>query len=84
MSPEVSLCRGSYYFLARAIFVSLCFILFLILAKRYKLRVREVEINIHQIAENHTINNIEQEEEYLKRNPIESPSQSTDIITSEY
>ena len=83
-SPEVSLCRGFYYFFARAIFVSLCLILFLILAKRYKLRVREVEINIHQIAENHTINNVEQEEEYWRRNPIEFPSQLTDIITSEY
>uniref|UniRef100_A0A1X7UJQ4 Uncharacterized protein n=1 Tax=Amphimedon queenslandica TaxID=400682 RepID=A0A1X7UJQ4_AMPQE len=84
MSPESSLGRGFYYFLARSILVSLCLILFLILAKRYKLRVREVEINIHQIAENHTINNIEHEEEYWRRNAIESSSQSIDIITSEY
>ena len=84
MSQEVPFGRGFYYFCARSILVSLCLILFLILAKRYKLRVREVEINIHQIAENHTINNIEQEEEYWRRNAIESSSQSTDIIASEY
>ena len=81
---KVPLGRGFYYFLARTFFVSLCLILFLILAKRYRLRVRELEINIHQIAENHTINNIEQEEEYWRRNPMESLSQSTDIIASEY
>ena len=84
IGPEVSLGRGFYYFLARTIFALLCLILFIILAKRYKLRVREVEINIHRIAENYTINNIEHEEEYWRRNAIESSSQSTDIITSEY
>ena len=84
VSPEVPLGRGFYYILARTIFTSTCLIIFLLLAKRYKLRVREVEINIHQIAENHTINNIEQEEEYWRRNATESSSQSTDIIIIDY
>ena len=85
MSPsEFSLGRGFFFFLAKAILTLLLLLIYIFLAKRYKLRVREVEINIHQIAEDHTINNIEQEEEYLRRNAIESSSQSTDIITSEY
>ena len=84
VSPEVPLGRGFYFFLARTIFASSCLMIFLLLAKRYKLRVREVEINIHQIAENHTINNIEQEEEYWRRSATESSSQSTDIIIIDY
>ena len=84
VSPEVPLGRGFYFLLGRTIFASTCLIIFLLLAKRYKLRVREVEINIHQIAENHTINNIEQEEEYWRRNAKESSSQSTDIIITDY
>uniref|UniRef100_A0A1X7UX71 Uncharacterized protein n=1 Tax=Amphimedon queenslandica TaxID=400682 RepID=A0A1X7UX71_AMPQE len=82
IGPKFSLGRGFYYLFARSTIVSLCLILFTFLAKRYKLRVREVEINIHEIAENHTINNIEREEEW--RNAIDTLSQSTDIIISEY
>uniref|UniRef100_A0A1X7V5L7 Uncharacterized protein n=1 Tax=Amphimedon queenslandica TaxID=400682 RepID=A0A1X7V5L7_AMPQE len=85
VSPEVSLGHGVYYLLARTIFTAICLIIFLLLAKRYKLRVREVQINIHHIAENHTINNIEQEEEHQRRNyAIESSSESTDVIIIDY
>ena len=81
MSPEVSLGRGFYFLLAKTIMSSIVLLIYMFLAKRYKLRVREVEINIHQIAENHIINNIEQEEEYQKRNSaLEFSSQSTDTI----
>ena len=84
MGEEVPLGRGFYYLLTQAIVCLFLFLIYIFLAKRYKLRVREVEINIHQIAEDHTINDIEQEEEYWRRNPIESSSQSTDMIISEY
>ena len=84
MSSKVPLGRGFFFLLARTIVSLLLLLVYVFLAKRYKLRVREVEINIHQIAENHTINNIEQQEEYWRRNAIESSSQSTDIITSGY
>uniref|UniRef100_A0A1X7URZ4 Uncharacterized protein n=1 Tax=Amphimedon queenslandica TaxID=400682 RepID=A0A1X7URZ4_AMPQE len=84
MSPEVSLGRGFYYLLTQAIVSLLLLLIYIFLAKIYKLRVREVEINIHEIAENHTINDIEQEEEYWRKNPMEFSSQSTDIITSGY
>ena len=79
MSPEVSLGRGFYFLLAKTIVSSIILLIYMFLAKRYKLRVREIEINIHQIAENHIINNIEREEEYQKRNSaLEFSTQSTD------
>ena len=79
MSPEVSLGRGFYFLLAKTIMSSIILLIYMFLAKRYKLRVREVEINIHQIAENFIINDIEQEEEYWKRSSaLEFSSQSTD------
>ena len=75
MSPsEFSLGRGFFFLLARTILTFLLLLIYIFLAKRYKLRVREVEINIHQIAENHTINNIEHEEEHWRRNAIEFSS----------
>ena len=85
MGEEVPLGRGFYYLLTQAIVCLFLFLIYVFLAKRYKLRVREVEINIHQIAENHTINDIEQEEEYWRRNGIESFSQCSDgtMIISE-
>ncbi|XP_011409103.1 PREDICTED: solute carrier family 15 member 4-like, partial [Amphimedon queenslandica] len=55
--------RGFYFFLSRDIFSVIAFVIYAFLAKRYKFRVRENEINIHMIAENHIIRNIEQEEE---------------------
>ena len=79
VSPKVSLGRGFFFLFARTIVCLLLLLIYIFLAKRYKLRVRQVEINIHQIAESHTINNIEQEEHW-RRNAIESSSQSTDTI----
>ena len=81
MSPEVSLGRGFFYLFSQTTVTFLFLLIYIFLAKRYKLRVREVEINIHQIAENHTINNIDREEHWRR---IESSSQSTDIIISQY
>ena len=75
ISPEVPLGRGFFFLFARTIVCLLFLLIYIFFAKRYKLRVREVEINIHQIAENHTINNIEQEEHW-RRNAIETSSQS--------
>ena len=53
---------GFYYYLTQTI-LSLVFIIFLILSKRYKLRVRNNPVNIHMIAETHITAYIEQEEE---------------------
>ena len=41
-------------------------VVFVILAKHYKLRVRENEVNLHMIAEEHYVRYIEQEVEYRK------------------
>ena len=44
--------------------------MFVILAKHYKLRVRENEVNIHIIVEEHYVRYIEQDLEYQKNNMI--------------
>ena len=76
MSLSFPFGRGFYFFLTQTLFSFVLLLIFIFLAKRYKFRVREVEINIHRIAENHTINNIEQENEYWRRRN-ETMSQSS-------
>ena len=53
-----------YYFIAMSALVLIILIVFLILAKCYKLRVRENEVNVHLIAEEHYERYMDQEEEY--------------------
>ena len=64
MGLNFPLGRGFYFLLTLAILSFLVLVLFIFLAKRYKLRVREVEIPIHRIAEDHIIQYIEQDEEH--------------------
>ena len=64
MGLNFPLGRGFYFLLTLAVLSFLGLVIFIFLAKRYKLRVREVEINIHQIAEDHIIRYIEQDEEH--------------------
>ena len=52
------------YFITMSVLVLIILIVFLILAKRYKLRVRENEVNVHLIAEEHYERYIDQEVEY--------------------
>ena len=52
-----------YFYLCKCIIVLIIFILFQVLANHYKLRVRENEINVHLIAEEHYDRYIEQEVE---------------------
>ena len=47
-----------------SIIVLLVLVVFVILAKRYKYHVRENEVNIHQIVDDHYQKYMEQEEEY--------------------
>ena len=63
MGLNFPLGRGFYFLLTLAVLSLLVLVLFIFLAKRYKLRVREVEIPINQIAEDHIIRYIEQDEE---------------------
>ena len=64
MGLDFPLGRGFYFLLTLAVLSLLVLVLFIFLAKRYKLRVREVEIPINRIAEDHIIRYIEQDEEH--------------------
>ena len=62
------LCSSFYYYLTKAFLLLIILTVFVILAKRYKYRVRENEVNIHQIVERTYQNYIQQEEEYENDN----------------
>ena len=76
---------GFYYFLTRTFITFFIFIIFVFLAKRYKLRVRDNEINVHIIAEDHIIRYIDQVDEYRQELSLSSDSTvtyGTNIINS--
>ena len=60
------ICQSLYYFIFKSLTIVFIIILFLVLAKRYQLRVRENEVNIHFIAEEHHERYIKQEEDYRR------------------
>ena len=57
---------GFYYYLTHTFLLLLLFVVFYILSKHYKLRVRNNPVNIHMIVETHITAYIDQEEEYFK------------------
>uniref|UniRef100_A0A1X7ULE2 Major facilitator superfamily associated domain-containing protein n=1 Tax=Amphimedon queenslandica TaxID=400682 RepID=A0A1X7ULE2_AMPQE len=57
-------CINFYYHLTKCVLLFIIFIVFVILAKRYKYRVRENEVNIVQIVDRTYQNYFKQEEEY--------------------
>ena len=57
---------GFYYYLVQSILIMLGLILFVIAAKRYKLRERDRHVNIQAIVEEHYERYIDQEEEYMR------------------
>ena len=56
-----------YYFIAMSVLVLIILIMFLILAKCYKLHVTENEVNVHLIAEEHYKRYMDQEVDYNRR-----------------
>ena len=66
------ICQSIFYYLVKSLIVFVILILFLILAKRYKLRVRDNEVNIHLIAEEHYERYMNQEIEFRKEGSLES------------
>ena len=58
------ICTSFYYYLTKSVIALFILIVFVILAKRYKYRVRENEVNIHQIVDDHYQRYMEQEEQY--------------------
>ena len=57
-----------YYYLTEIVLALAIIMLFSLLAKRYKLRIREREINVHLIAEEHYERYMDQEEDYWREN----------------
>ena len=70
------ICQNLYYFIFKSVIVLIILIVFSVLAKCYKLRVRENEVNIHWITEEHYERYMEQEVEYRKEKALSY--QSTD------
>ena len=60
------ICQNLYYYVLKSAVVVITLILFVILAKQYKLRVRANEINVHLIAEEHYERYMDQEEEFRR------------------
>ena len=63
---EDIICQSIYYYIFKTALTVIMLIVFIILAKRYKLRVRENEVNIHMIAEEHYERYFQQEVEYKR------------------
>ena len=56
-----------YYFVAKTVYILVIFISFLLIAKHYKLRVRNNIVPVHQIAEEYYERYINQSDEYTSR-----------------
>ena len=59
-----SLCPSFYYYITRSVVIFIILLVFIVLAKWYKFRVRENEVNIVQIVDEHYERYLNQEEEY--------------------
>ena len=68
-------CQNVYYFIAKSVIILVILIVFLVLASRYKLRVRENEVNIHLIVEEHYDRYMDQEEQ--RNNELGQPLECT-------
>ena len=62
--PHVLPCCGFYYFLTKLVLLMSVFAVFLWTAKWYKLRKREIVVNVHAIAEEHWERYMDQRDEY--------------------
>ena len=60
------ICSSFYYYITRSIVIFIILLVFIVLAKWYKLRVRENEVNIVQIVDEHYERYMDQEEEYKR------------------
>ena len=59
-------CQSLYYHVLKSVIILIILIIFLILAKCYKFRVRENEVNIYLIAEDHFERYFDQDVQYRK------------------
>ena len=58
------ICTSFYYYITKSVLVLIILIVFVILAKRYKYRVRENEVNIVEIVDDHYQRYINQREQF--------------------
>ena len=82
LPASIPISCGFYYYLTQTFLLSFVFIIFLILSKHYKLRVRNNPVNIHIIAETHISAYINQEEEYYRE--IDEESYSINSLSHGY
>ena len=72
LPTSIPISCGFYYYLTQTLLLFFVLIIFLVLSKHYKLRVRNNPLNLHMIAETHITAYINQEEEYFKENDEET------------
>ena len=72
---------GFYYYLTQTVLISFVFVIFLILSRHYKLRVRNNPVNIHMIAETHITAYIEQEERYFRETENDEENYSINSLS---
>ena len=77
LPQSIPISCGFYYYLTQTLILSLVFIIFLILSKYYKLRVRDNPINLHMIAELHITAYINQEKEHSLNRGQENDSNTS-------
>ena len=65
-----TICSNFYYYITKTIVILIILIVFIVLAKWYKLRIRENEVNILQIVDEHYERYMHQEKEYQSENEI--------------
>ena len=68
------ICTNLYYYITKSVLVLIILIVFIILAKRYKYRVRENEVNIVQIVDDHYQRYINQREQFGSDSDSDSSS----------
>ena len=66
LPASIPISCGFYFHLTQTFLLLLLFVVFYILSKHYKLRIRNNPVNIHMIVETHITAYINQEEEYFR------------------
>ena len=66
LPASIPISCGFYYYLTQTLLLFLVFIVFLILSKYYKLRMRNNPVNLHMIAETHITAYIDREKNYFR------------------
>ena len=77
----------TYFFysqIANTLFILIALILFLIIAKHYKFRIRDNIVPVHQIAEEHYERYYDQSEEYRREYGLSRSDVSIDSLTETY